>query len=317
MDAQKEAGFIKDVGSSGSKLKYEGDKLIIPRPLVLRLIVHNHLATNHASIKEEERTLSSLKFILPKQTTVVDIIKKVRDNCMHCGARPKLIRRSLNMNLLSKIPREIIHVDFLYINKFTNYLVLTDNATRKHCTSDTAEVVATALLEFVGNFQILDNFTFYTDNGSYFAGKLLEEVSRSFSVQFTPWTNGTAEISNARVIRLIRALRSEFRIYEEDIGKLTGVIMNVINNSPSTIKAGYSPNQLFMNTRVLRGAEMLLDKDTIFVPLKNEVRPSNDVDKKYEIYFNQSWNKDIRSPDLEEQNRIIGQTPDSSQTLCS
>eukprot|EP00924_Labyrinthula_sp_SR-Ha-C_P007835 augustus_masked-scaffold_28-processed-gene-4.112-mRNA-1 protein AED:0.46 eAED:0.46 QI:0/0/0/0.5/1/1/2/0/755 len=154
----------------------------------------------------------------------------------------------------------------------------------KHCTSDTAEVVVTALLEFIRNFQILHDFTFYTDNGSYFAGKLLEEISkllkftRSFSVQFAPWTNETAEVSNSKIILLVRVLRSEFRLYEEDIGKLTGVIMNVINNSPSTIKAGYSPNELFMNTRVLSGVEMLLDRDTILVPTRDEVRQPKDVD---------------------------------------
>eukprot|EP00924_Labyrinthula_sp_SR-Ha-C_P013283 snap_masked-scaffold_45-processed-gene-1.3-mRNA-1 protein AED:0.73 eAED:0.74 QI:0/0/0/1/1/1/2/0/758 len=296
-EAQKKAGIIRDTESNEVDLKYEGDKLIILEPLVARLILHNHLASNHSSIKEEERTLSSFKFTLPRKTSVLDIIKKVRDNYMHCGARPKLIRRSLNMSRLSRVPREIIHADFLYINKFIHYLVFTDNVTRKiylkHCTSDTAEVVATALLEFV-----LDGFTLYTDNGSYFAGKLLEEVSRllkftrSFSVQFAPWTNGTAEVSNAKIIRLIRALRSEFRIYEEDIGKLTGVIMNVINNSPSTIKAGYSPNELFMNTRALSGSEMLLDRDTIFIPLRNGVRTPDNIDAVIEkcLEIKRIWN---------------------------
>eukprot|EP00924_Labyrinthula_sp_SR-Ha-C_P001742 snap_masked-scaffold_64-processed-gene-0.37-mRNA-1 protein AED:0.39 eAED:0.40 QI:0/0/0/1/1/1/2/0/1625 len=287
LEAQKEANIVS-ADSVERDLKYKNGKLIIPTSLVIKLMLHNHLANNHASIKEEERTLQSFKLKLPKGTTTLDLIKRIRNNCLHCGVKSKLIRRSLNMSPLSKIPREIIHADFLYINKFTHYLVLTDNATRKiylrHCTSDTAEIVATALLEFVGNFQLLENFTLYTDNGSYFAGRVLEEISkllkftRSFSVQFAPWTNGTAEISNSKIIRVIRSLRSEFRLYEEEIGKLTGVIMNVINNSPSTIKAGYSPNELFLNTRVLNGIEMLLDEDTIYVPMKNEVRRPKNID---------------------------------------
>eukprot|EP00924_Labyrinthula_sp_SR-Ha-C_P012396 augustus_masked-scaffold_10-processed-gene-5.53-mRNA-1 protein AED:1.00 eAED:1.00 QI:0/0/0/0/1/1/4/0/391 len=147
--SQKEAGIIDNTLTSENDLEYEKDNLIIPTSLVLRLVLHNHLANNQASIKEEKRTLLSFKLILPKRTKVVDIIKKVGNYCMHCEAKAKVIRRSLNTSPLSKIPQEIIHADFLYINKFTHYLVLTDNAKRKvylkHCTSDMSEVVATAV----------------------------------------------------------------------------------------------------------------------------------------------------------------------------
>eukprot|EP00924_Labyrinthula_sp_SR-Ha-C_P000024 snap_masked-scaffold_119-processed-gene-0.2-mRNA-1 protein AED:0.88 eAED:0.88 QI:0/-1/0/1/-1/1/1/0/180 len=97
---QQDAGLIiSDVPKE--ELKYERDRFIIPTSLVIRLVLHNHLANNHASIKEEERTLSSFKFILPKHTITLEVIKRVRNNCMHCGEKSKLIRRSLNISPLS------------------------------------------------------------------------------------------------------------------------------------------------------------------------------------------------------------------------
>ena len=162
----------------------------------------------------------------------------------------------LGLTPVSKIAREYLHADFLYLNEFSHLLVIVDNATRKvflkHCKVENAEVMALALMEFAGNFQVLPKFIVYTDNASYFAGKLMKELSKylgfsqNFSVQFAPWSNGLVESANRKILRVVRSLVSEFRIYEEDLNKLTGLVMNVMNNSPSVSRAGFTPNELFM-----------------------------------------------------------------------
>ena len=99
--------------------------------------------------------------------------------------------------------------------------------------------MALALIEFMGNFQLLPEFQIYTDNGSYFVSQLLGifelrlGFSRNFSIQFAPWTNGTVEIANSKILKIVRALVSEYGLYEESIDSFTGIIMHVMNNTPS------------------------------------------------------------------------------------
>ena len=268
-------------------LHRKDDKIWIPFTLLPRLVVHNHVAFNHPGFAQELKYLKTFSFELPEDVTVETLVRGYRNRCLHCQRRPKILRRALHKTPLTKIPRKILHADYLYINKATHYLVIVDNATRKvylkHTSSDNAETMALALTEFMGNFQLLPEFEVYTDNGSYFAGKLSEHLSkllgysRNFSVQFAPWTNGTVEVTNSKILKTVKTLCSEFQIYEEDIHKLTGLIMHVMNNSPSPIKASYTPNQLFMDAPV-NDPSALIDKKQIFTVEDGEIRHPKNVD---------------------------------------
>ena len=262
-------------------------KIWVPFSLLPRLVVHNHIAFNHPGLSQELRYLKTFSFELPTDVTLESLVRAYRQRCLHCQRRPKILRRALHQTPLTKIPRKILHADYLYINRHTHYLVIVDNATRKvflkYTSVDNAETVALALTEFMGNFQLLPEFHVYTDNGSYFAGRLSEHLSkllgysRNFSVQFAPWTNGTVEVTNSKVLKIVKTLCSEFQIYEEDIHKLTGLIMHVMNNSPSPIKASYTPNQLFMDAPV-NDPNALIDKGRIFTVENGEIRHPKNID---------------------------------------
>ena len=262
-------------------------KTWIPFTLLPRLVVHNHVAFNHPGLVQELKYLKTFSFELPLEVTLQSLVRGYRSRCLHCHRRPKVLRRALHQTPLTKVPRKILHADYLYINKSTHYLVIVDNATRKvylkYTSSDDAETMAIALTEFMGNFQLLPDFEVYTDNGSYFAGRLSKHLSkllgysRNFSVQFAPWTNGTVEIANSKILKVVKTLCSEFQIYEEDIHKLTGLIMHVMNNSPSPIKASYTPNQLFMDAPV-NDPTALIDKNQIFTVEDGEIRHPKNVD---------------------------------------
>lgn len=91
-----------------------------------------------------------------------------------------LFRRPLGQALLCKIPREILHADYLAVNEYCHLSLIVDNATRKlylkPCNSDDALNMSIGLQEFLGNFQFMEPFKLVLDRGSYFAGKLLKEL---------------------------------------------------------------------------------------------------------------------------------------------
>ena len=74
--------------------------------------------------------------------------------CMHCSPWPHAVRRPLGLTPISKVAREYLHADSLYLNQFSHLPVIVDNATGKvflkHCKVEIAEVMALALMEFAG-----------------------------------------------------------------------------------------------------------------------------------------------------------------------
>ena len=264
------------------------NKVWIPYTLLPRLVVHNHIAASHPSLTEELHYLKSFSFELPSPLKLEEIVRAYRKRCLHCQRRPQLLRRALNETPMTLIPRKILHADYLYLNKHSYYLVIVDNATRKvflkHTVSADASTMALAIMEFLGNFQLLDTFTLYTDNGSHFSNELLEKVSahltfsRQFSVQYAPWTNGTVEVTNSKLLKIVKTICSEFRIFEKDLHTLTGLLMHVMNNSPSPIKANYTPNQLFMNApENIPGG--LIDSKTLIAVQDGEVKDPRNIDR--------------------------------------
>eukprot|EP00924_Labyrinthula_sp_SR-Ha-C_P007062 maker-scaffold_8-snap-gene-8.70-mRNA-1 protein AED:0.69 eAED:0.69 QI:0/0/0/1/0/0/2/0/813 len=144
-----------------------------------------------------------------------------------------------------------------------------------------AENMALALIEFLGNFQFENNFTLVTDNASYFAGKLLQTLSevyhfkRYFSIKFSPWTNGVVEVTNAKIVRIIRTLCSQFRLNVTEVHKLVGTIMDSLNNYPSRSKANFTPNQLFMNAPPTSSNTLLENISGLASALSNKLTKRN------------------------------------------
>ena len=106
--------------------------------------------------------LDTFSFELPARIRPRDIVKAYHQRCMHCQRRPKLLRRALNETPITKIPRKILHADYLFINHRSHFLVIVDNATGKvflkHTSHDSAKVMSLALIEFMGNFSFYQNF---------------------------------------------------------------------------------------------------------------------------------------------------------------
>lgn len=68
-------------------------------------------------------------------------------------------------------------------------------------------------------------------------------------------------------MKLVRAIGSDFFVYENEWESLVGIIMHFLNNSPSPIKAGFTPNQLFLGEGAVENVKYIDDSE-YFVALK-------------------------------------------------
>ena len=135
------------------------------------------------------------------------MLKRLANRCLHCDRRPKLVRTPLGSAELAKELGEILHSDYLYVNKHGYILTLVDSLSRKtwpkHCERATADNVVDIVLEWRAAFGLRDQFVLVTDNGSHFSNKVMRSLEKKlnythrFSVSYSPWTNGEPKGSTA------------------------------------------------------------------------------------------------------------------------
>jgi hypothetical protein len=141
-------------------------------------------------------------------------------------------------------------------------LVLRDDLTSKidlfYARSADAETMATALISWRARYDLPSAATIVTDQGSHFANSLLREISQQlkfqhhFTVAYAPWSNGTAEVTNQSILRLMRAILSEAgpEYTLEDWPKFLPQVVMYLNQMPrkSLMLAGSwrSPNAVFL-----------------------------------------------------------------------
>ena len=108
-----------------------------------------------------------------------------------------------------------------------NYLlVLVEDLSRKVelIVSEKADsmTVTQALLYWRARYGLQEGFCLMTDNGSHFTSELVKDVesqlrlSHRFSITYSPWTNGSAEVINSQILKFFKALLSEYRMTEEE-----------------------------------------------------------------------------------------------------
>ena len=224
----------------------------------LCVIAHSGLA-GHRGVDQTYRTLK--RYYWPK---MLPDVKKFCRQCLHCAvADPrKVIPRPLGMQMHAKACNEILHYDFIHIGlsaeKLAYLLVIKDDfsgfVSMTPCETPTGEVVAKALLRWYGLFGV--SLCHVSDQGSHFKNKVVSELNRRmatkhhFTLPYTPWSNGTIEVVNKSIRKLIRSWVSEFRISLSNWPSLVPLIMHVLNFSVSP-RLGYPPALVFggFNTR--------------------------------------------------------------------
>eukprot|EP00924_Labyrinthula_sp_SR-Ha-C_P009982 snap_masked-scaffold_21-processed-gene-5.42-mRNA-1 protein AED:0.45 eAED:0.45 QI:0/-1/0/1/-1/1/1/0/1856 len=309
------------------ELLYFQGKLVVPRTVAARFIVINHTAKAHPSRRAEMLFLKEVYFhgIQPKDLKL--LIRSFRKRCLHCQREPSLIRRPYKLTPLARRIREIIRSDYLYINSTGYLLVLLDSCSRKvmlqFAEKPTAENMSNALLRWRADLGFAEQFCIITDNGSHFANQLMQKLATSigfeqtFTVAYSPWSNGSVETINSQILKLFRSLTSQFGLYEKEWPKLVPVISYILNNRPSPRRAGFTPNEIFLNLKL---ATPLIMKSRKFfaIQLKDDLACPEDVgrllehldelrqlmDDKQEAVYNAALLQ--RQAELERRNRSRG-----------
>ena len=174
-------------------------------------------------------------------------VKSFVQSCLVCllSASGDKVPRPLGHQIHAERVSELLHFDFLYIGESTigheYILILKDDFSGyvflRSCESANAQTTADVLMEYFSTF--VPVLKWFSDQGSHFKNEVMEILATSlgakhrFSSAYVPWSNGTVESVCKEVLRVMRALSSEFRIPESDWTKSVLAIQSIINNSPS------------------------------------------------------------------------------------
>ena len=285
IDAQRQMNnlakqHIADL-DNGIPIRCNG-KILIPWALAERVIIHNHLASNHGTEADELRALSDFQFIFPdKSFKVENIVRRFRQACLHCPRPSRLIRRPRDITVLPTKPRDVLMSDYLYINKKGYILTLVDCFSRKtllkYAPRATTAYVVEILLEWRAHFGLAPSFSLHTDRGSHFCSILLEELSKAlgftqnYAISYCPWTNGGIEVSNRRILSTLRALTSQYQLSPKEWPILLPTIMHLLNNRGTTRNKGFSPNEILMGKQCHKD-ELFEDSEKFAILFKNKLR---------------------------------------------
>ena len=229
----------------------KGRKIYVPKELRARMLIYNHVIMGHTSVETELENLRN--FYLGNPESIRRELGELHRVCLHCDKHPALIRRPLHEIPHARRPNQVLHADNLKVR--SDYLlVLIDDYTRKvwleYTESPTVEPFVRSLLAWRGHFGLSNSFVICTDQGSHFANRVTEEFEKKlphvhrYSVVYAPWTNGSAEVINALILKYLRNLCSQYMLADDDWPLLIELIVNFINNKPNPRRNGLSPNAI-------------------------------------------------------------------------
>lgn len=174
-------------------------------------------------------------------------IKEFIQSCIHCiiSRNGERIPRPLSTALHGERPNEVVHADFLYmgpsnIEGLTYVLLIKDDLssyTWLHpCANADSEAATNAIAKWISCFGCMPWLV--TDQGSHFTASLMTNLTREmhirhhFTTAYCPWANGTIERLCKEVLRVVRALLSEWKMPVTQWPSLVGAVQKVINHSP-------------------------------------------------------------------------------------
>ena len=228
------------------------NKIWLPELCWNYAIFQTHISNCHSSILGDEFSVLDEFFVFHKKK-LHEFIKKFKRNCLHCHQRPYCIRRQFKETIHAKSVNEVLHLDYIKVD-YAYLLVITDDLSRKteliFCESPTMEVTVNSLLWWKARYGFRKNITLKTDKGSHFANRLVEELNtllrirHVFSIAYSPWTNGSAELMNRHLLTSLRALVSEYNLPDHEWKYILPVIQCHINNKKHDVLK-LSPNEIF------------------------------------------------------------------------
>lgn len=239
----------------------DGSRIWLPPSatcLRTRVVVIAHTLSGHGSA---EVTLSKIHTIY-YAPGIMGLIKRFIPLCLHCESGPYLIRRPLGSLTHATQRCELLHIDYLAM--FNGYLlVIKDDLTSKvdlfSSAGPDAATVVSALILWRARYHLPNDAILMSDQGSHFCNQLVETLRKEmkftqrYSVAYSPWCNGSAEVANVAVLNLFRALLSEAQLPVAQWPRLLPQVTMYLNEMPrrSLMLDGVarSPNSIFMGLK--------------------------------------------------------------------
>jgi transposase InsO family protein len=106
---------------------------------------------------------------------------------------------------------------------------------------------------------------FVSDQGSHFKNRLLSSIadvigaSHHFTLAYVPWSNGTVEVVNREILRVLRALLSGFHMRPSDWPRILPLVQSTLNHSPLEHFKGVAPITAFTGLPPTSSLDSLVD----------------------------------------------------------
>eukprot|EP00924_Labyrinthula_sp_SR-Ha-C_P001907 augustus_masked-scaffold_30-processed-gene-2.71-mRNA-1 protein AED:1.00 eAED:1.00 QI:0/0/0/0/1/1/3/0/1192 len=241
LDAQK-----REVLGDGLEISEEEGRIIIPKSLFERQLVHIHLANRHGSRIQDVGEVRRFKWKISSsygpKASAKTVMLGLRSNCIHCNRAPKLVKTNLRLVTEARRPKEVLVADFLYVNAKGYILVITDAFSRfcflHYAPKADARTVVRKLSKVHTYWRLAVELTLVTGRGSHFANQLLEllqkevRFTQNYAVSYASWTNGEVEIVHRKVLSFLRSLVSELRLQWDQWPDVIESVMTAVNEVP-------------------------------------------------------------------------------------
>ena len=208
----------------------------------LRLLIAAHTGPGgHRGASTKARGME--KFV--KWPSLEEDAKAFVGSCLYCLSTKTggKVPRPMAQTLHATMPKKLLHMDFLYIypgvGGYNYVLVLKDDFSSYvwlvKCKAADAGHTARALMGWFAAFGVV--LRWVSDRGSHFKNEVvakLREQNRAthrFTLAYAPWSNGTVEVVNREVLRVLRALCSELRIPFKEWPNVLPVVQGVLNSA--------------------------------------------------------------------------------------
>lgn len=173
-------------------------------------------------------------------------IKELKQSCIHCivSRTHERIPRPLAIYLHINTPNELFHADILYVGDPDDYsinflFVIKDDlsaSTWMHPWENADRDTATsALTTWLSSFDCMDSLL--TDQGMHFVTSLMSNLTKSdhvrhhFTMAYSPWAHGKVRRLCKELIRMSKALLSEWKLLALQWPSIVVAIHTVLINA--------------------------------------------------------------------------------------
>ena len=199
---------------------------------------------------------------------IKDHVETFVKRCLHClSCRAAKVKCLLAEQMHASERNLVLHYDFLYV--FKKYvLVIKDDFSHYVELSvwDSADhfAVVEALLQWNARFGLRRGSVHVSDRGTHFKNNVCHELERMlgidhrFTLAQTHYSNGTVEVVNRHILKILRTLRSEFKV--KDWESLIPAVQACLNLNKSPSLGDLSPTEVFTGLPVDDPVSVLFDR---------------------------------------------------------